>query len=59
MPAKAGVTLELKPVIIFSSLRNRLQRKLMPAGAGVMLEPKPEIMGYAAANRPRKAEQRF
>jgi hypothetical protein len=59
MPAQAGVMLELKPVIIFLSIRSRLQRKLMPAKAGVMLEPKPEIMGYAAANWPGKAKQRF
>jgi hypothetical protein len=59
MPAIAGVTLKLKPVIIFPSLRNRLQRKLMPAKAGVMLELKPEIMGCAAAKRPGKAKRRF
>jgi hypothetical protein len=36
MPALAGVMLELKPVVILSSVRNRLQGKLMPALAGVM-----------------------
>jgi len=51
--------LKLKPVIIFLSIRNGRQRKLMPANAGVMLKLKPEIMGYTAANERGKTDPRF
>jgi hypothetical protein len=59
MPAQEGVMLKLKPVIIFLSIRNGRQRKLMPANAGVMLKLKPEIMGYAAANERGKTDPQF
>jgi hypothetical protein len=50
--------LKLKPVIIFLSIRNGRQRKLMSANAGVMLKLKPEIMGYAAANESGEKQTR-
>jgi hypothetical protein len=50
---------KLKPVIIFSSLRDRPQRKLAPASAGGVPELEPEIIVYAATDQPLKPRTRF